>query len=259
MIRHIEDPPFTYARSAMADFIAHTIELRSRLLLFVIWIIAYHCLLVVAARADFRVLERTTRSLHVLFSGAITEGDLKAFQELSPELERNDFSVFLDSKGGDVVAAMQIGRLIRKYDGYTWIGWDSVTQKFDPKCYSSCALIFIAGVLRVISDEGTLGLHRPYLASAPQDRQVLEKRVPIMLEQVRRYVAEMGVTDNFYQQMVNTEPSSMVLYGGKIQPLGMPKRQSYTKLVPEDDPVYQEIEISYNARFYGVTTAEMRQ
>jgi hypothetical protein len=174
-------------------------------------------------------------------SGTIAERDAKALQQLSPELERNDFYVYLDSGGGNVPAAMQIGRLIRKYDGFTQI-------QFNRKCYSSCALIFIAGVWRFISATGgQLGLHRPYLASTPQSREAVEKQVPLMLSQVKQYVPEMGITEHFYQQMVNTEPEQMVIYG------------RYSKFVPEYDPVYQEVEIAYRARSYGVTTSEMRR
>jgi ATP-dependent protease ClpP protease subunit len=225
--------------SGHREWIQSNPRLQSQLLL-VVWIIAFHCLLTVAARADFRIVGRTV-DLELLISGTITQQDAKAFQEVSAELERNDFYVYLDSKGGDVLAAMQIGRLIRKYEGFTQIQWSR-------KCYSSCALIFIAGVSRVISATGgELGLHRPYLASAPQSREAVEKQVPLILSQVKQYVAEMGITENFYQQMVNTEPSQIVVYG------------RYSKFIPEYDPVYQEVEISYRARSYGVTTSKMRQ
>jgi hypothetical protein len=236
----------------------------------VVWIIAFHCLLTVTAWADFRIVERdkVTGMLRVRISGTITERDAKAFQELSSELERVGLgTVYLDSTGGDVVAAMQIGRLIRKYDGWTEIENYHSSAKFDAKCYSSCALIFIAGVLRLMDPFASLGLHRPYLASAPQGRQAIEKQFPQMLAQVKQYVAEMGVTDNFYQQMVNTEPSRMVLYFGsemtesEAATLGFPARArvSYRQLIPERDAVHQEIEISYDARRYGVTTSEMRR
>ena len=93
-----------------------------------------------------------------------------------------------------------------------------------------------------------------------------------MLSEVKQYIAEMGITDNFYQQMMNTEPSQMAIYGpvhpttsdGAALPTSDAKAlglrwDSYRKLVPEYDPVYQEVEISYDARFHGVTTSEMRQ
>ena len=59
----------------------------------------------------------------------------------------------------------------------------------------------------------------------------------------------MGITANFYQQMVNTPPSQMVTYGWS----------DYRTIVPEIDPTYDEVRISYEAREYGVTTSEMRQ
>jgi hypothetical protein len=193
--------------------------------------------------------------IRIWITGTITERDGEDFQVISKEFEYATPQVNLDSRGGDVFAAIKIGRLIRKYDGTTVIGY-SQNSLFWPrpafssppsKCYSSCALIFIAGVERKGFDE--LGLHRPYLAAAPQSRVILEKRVPLMLSMVKSYVAEMGITDNFYQQMVNTEPSKIMIYkGGDIE-----------RLVPVEDAVYAEIKIAQQARRYGITTSEMRQ
>ena len=176
----------------------------------------------------------------VAVSGTITEQDSTALENLIRGLGNRSLSVWLDSPGGDVFAAIRMGRSIRKYEALTVIPVPS-------KCYSSCALIFIAGVRR--HNLGKLGLHRPYLASTPQSRQTIEKQVPRMLQLVKQYVAEMGITDNFYYQMVNTEPSKMAIY----------RTDDYANLVPATDPVFQEIQIAYDARRYGVTALEMRQ
>jgi hypothetical protein len=107
-------------------------------------------------------------------------------------------------------------------------------------CYSSCALIYIAGVSRF--NDGVIGLHRPYFAAAPQSRQSIERETPLMLQKIKEYVQSMGVTDLFYQEMVNTEPANIRLYrGDEIQ-----------KLVPTHDPSHEEIETAYDARKYGV-------
>jgi len=58
----------------------------------------------------------------------------------------------------------------------------------------------------------------------------------------------MGITDDFYQLMINTEPSKMLIYTGS----------EYEKLVPKLDPTYEEIQVALEARRYGVTTSEMR-
>ncbi len=146
----------------------------------------------------------------------------------------------LDSTGGDVDAAMQIGRIIRKNEGI-------INVRENYKCYSSCALIYIAGVQR--SNFGVIGLHRPYLASAPQSRQSIERETPLMLQKLKSYMQEMGITDLFYREMVNTQPSDMKLYVG----------QDIEKIVPESDPTYDEVITSYLARVYGADdTVEMR-
>jgi hypothetical protein len=237
--------------------------------LFAACITAFVLMLMPGARADLRKLppDQLLGGIEVFISGTITERDAKVFEALSEEVERSLLRVRLDSIGGDVDAAMRIGRLVRKYEGSTSIGKEP-SSSFNANCYSSCALIFIAGVWRsILSPGGQLGLHRPYLASAPQNRDVVEKQVPLMLSQVREYITEMGVTENFYQLMVNTEPSKMLVYGNpniEFRELNTELGtrtivNNWTRLVPEYDPVYQEITTSYDARKYGVTTLEMRK
>lgn len=164
---------------------------RIRTLMLIAWISAFHYLLLFDVWADFQIVEPSPK-LKLFISGKINETDAKALQELSPELERNWFTVYLDSLGGDVLAAMRIGRMIRKYEGETYIG--RPPNYDEAKCYSSCALIFIAGVLRLSS--GYLGLHRPYLSSPPQSREAVEKQVPQLLSSIKQYITEMGITNS---------------------------------------------------------------
>jgi hypothetical protein len=194
-----------------------------------------------AAKADIRV-DRTDPPYGKIFiTGRITKENAKTFDDISNELQRYSyFTVRLNSEGGDVSAAIEIGRLIRKYEGFT-------TIEKNGRCYSSCALIFIAGVSR--SNYGELGLHRPYLAAAPQSRETVQQQVPLMLSMVKSYVAEMGITENFYQQMVNTEPSKIAIYS----------ENNYQTLVPSTDPTHDELRIAHVARQYGASTSEMRR
>jgi hypothetical protein len=175
----------------------------------------------------------------IKITGIITERDAAGLQDFL----RSNFalvSVTLNSIGGDVSTAINIGRLARKYDATTVIRQNEI-------CYSSCALIFVAGVSRV--NLGALGLHRPYLSSAHLNREMIEKQVPLMLSMIKNYLTEMGLTDTFYQQMVNTEPAKMVSYGVS----------DISSLVPATDPVYEEVMIGFQARRYGITTSEVRR
>lgn len=196
-------------------------------------------LMALDAKADVRVSDETEHSMTIEIKDEITEKDALTFAGMSERLARKTFTVHLDSKGGDVFAAMKIGRTIRQYDGWTWN--DSI-------CYSSCALIFIAGVIRT-NDYAEIGLHRPYLASSPQSRETIEKKLPIMLATIKGYVDEMGAPNIFYEQMIRTEPSTMAVY----------RDDAIYKIIPEHDPIFDEVVIATMARKYGITTSEMRR
>jgi hypothetical protein len=192
-----------------------------------------------AAEADVRV-KRGASFLDVWITGEITSKDANAISAIEREIAAKGVLVWLSSAGGNVDAAMSIGRVIRKHDGHTVVAPSE-------KCNSSCALVFIAGVYRV--NFGDLGLHRPYLDSAPQIRATLDQQAPSKFAVIRDYVIEMGITDNFFQQMVNTESSKMATYD----------YDTYTKLIPTHDALYQDMQISRGARTYAVTGDEMRQ
>jgi hypothetical protein len=203
------------------------------------WIIVF-CVASLSARADIRIERDQLGVLKVNINDTITERDAQALHEVKEPPRISRLSVTLDSRGGDAFSAMKIGRFIRQYDADTSVPASG-------KCYGSCTLVFIAGVTR--ANVGEVGLHRPYLASAPPNRQTVEKQVALALSTIKSYVAEMGITDSFYQQMVNTDVSQIRIYRGG----------EYKTLVPETDPTYAEIEVSYRARRFGITTSEMRQ
>jgi hypothetical protein len=60
----------------------------------------------------------------------------------------------------------------------------------------------------------------------------------------------MNVSPTFYDIMVRTEPEKMRLLKGY---------DSIASLIPVDDPIFKEVELSYDARRYGITTDEMRR
>jgi hypothetical protein len=196
-----------------------------------------------SASADVRRItaDPLNNAIRIVISGQITQQDLAFFSSHSKEFEFEPLKVFLNSSGGDVDAAMKVGRIIRSADGETRI-------RLKGRCYSGCALIFIAGVKR--ENFGELGLHRPYFASAPLSRQQIEKQLPVMRSAVKGYVEEMGVTDGFFERMFNKDPSGIDILRGPDES---------EKIVPETDPTYDEIETSRKAQQYGLTTSEYRK
>lgn len=89
----------------------------------------------------------------ILISGEITTGDDSKFRDLS--LRFPDAMVGLDSAGGAIVPALEIGRLIR-LRGYS----TAVTSS--SLCTSACALIWLAGAPRFLDEGGAVGFHATY-------------------------------------------------------------------------------------------------
>lgn len=182
---------------------------------------------------------------------ADVEIDAQCFIEISGEITAADAAevtastcdrptIYLrDSLGGDARAAMQIGRWARERGATTVV-------VFSP-CFSSCALIYVGGVRRVNS--GAIGLHRPYLTGQPRGERAVVSAASAMFAEVRRYVAEMGITPAFSDSMINTPPESMRLFHG----------DEILQLVPVDDPVSDELEVAKHARRFGLAVDELRR
>ncbi|MBR0797347.1 hypothetical protein JQ615_18325 [Bradyrhizobium jicamae] len=194
-----------------------------------------------SASADVYIGDTSKDHTDLVITGDITQRDLAFFRSRAKDLESKPITrVWLDSRGGDVFSAMEIGRIIRSLEGWTQVAENA-------HCYSSCALIYISGIYR--SSLGEIGLHRPYFASTPLSREQIEKQVPLMRSAVKKYVEEMGITDSFFEQMFNTEPSNMEIFS----------LDEIEKMVPVSDPVYDEIQTAFMARRYGLTTSEYRK
>jgi hypothetical protein len=93
-------------------------------------------------------------SLTLIFiQGEIEAGDERKFRKLA--LEHSDAIVVLDSPGGAVGPALEIGRAINVSSFPTVVFGDSY-------CTSACALIWLAGSVRGLSRDAKLGFHASY-------------------------------------------------------------------------------------------------
>lgn len=89
----------------------------------------------------------------IVVEGEIQPGDDKKFRQISLKLPKA--TVILNSEGGSLSPALEIGRLIR-VAGYETIVLDGQT------CASACALIWLAGYPREIIGQGQVGFHAAY-------------------------------------------------------------------------------------------------
>ena len=156
------------------------------------------------------------------------------------ELPCQSVSITLDSPGGEFQAAMDLGRWLRARQAYAVVFNDAV-------CFSSCSLVYIGAMTR--ESDGVIGLHRPYLGGRPLPEEAVKETVETMMRNLRDYVAEMNITEEFADIMQNTPPSEVRIFRGiEIQ-----------RLVPDRDFVDEEQEIARNAEYYRLPAEEYRR
>ena len=148
--------------------------------------------------------------------------------------------VYLDTLGGEVPAAMAIGRLLRK---------EQIGVQIDPQgiCYSACVMVLAGAVTRNI--QGKVGIHRPYY-DVPKDdisADKLSDQFQKMLQELRVYFREMNVNEQLADAMLRTEPEHMrVLDSAELNNYGL----------TAVDPVAQEIKDLKAAQKLGLSRQE---
>ena len=113
----------------------------------------------IAAPAVVHSADFSLSGTQVTMTGSIVPGDSEKFTDtVGSKLVR---TIVLDSKGGDIVEALDIGEKLHRRDVYTTVGSDGL-------CASACALIWAAGTQRSIANGGRVGFHGVY---TKEDRQ----------------------------------------------------------------------------------------
>jgi hypothetical protein len=106
----------------------------------------------------------------------------------------------INSRGGDVDAAMAIGRMLRKENA--WIEVNGL-------CISACVLILAGAVDRLIGADAKVGIHRPYLAIHSQSSVTADQvknSYRTILHGMRVYLREMNVSDRLADDMLAVAP-----------------------------------------------------
>jgi len=194
--------------------------------------------------------------IHVI--GQISQNDIPVFRSLlAPYLDKDYFKnhpppsryrpepyeigqlVDLDSDGGNVFAAMEIGRMFRKA---------RVRASLLPrgKCLSACVLLLAGAVVR--DTAGTVGIHRPFLNDAtPTSYESLQARTRALGEAVSAYLKEMNMPGSLYDSM-RLVPSDRikVLTAGELAAFGLSGK----------DPAYAELIENAGARAIGLSKQE---
>jgi len=148
----------------------------------------------------------------IFVEGEIDENTPKEFELLINEKDIKEYSnVFLHSPGGNLLAGIAIGRIIRKHGFNTYVAksQSKPTKQWGTEagaCFSACTLAYMGGVFRFMDEHSRYGVHRFY-----SDRTTAnDKDIAQMMSAVEvQYLREMGIETSFFSSMVSTGRDSV--------------------------------------------------
>jgi ATP-dependent protease ClpP protease subunit len=135
--------------------------------------------------------------------------DSDAPVRLQHEININDIHyalVFINSPGGSVQAAMELGKIIRRNGFVTYVGrkQQNVNTKavypvnVSGECYSACVFAYIGGNYRYIEPTSKIGVHRFHSASY---KYANEDNAQIVSAAIISYLNEMGIDASLFNLM----------------------------------------------------------
>jgi hypothetical protein len=139
----------------------------------------------------------------ILIEGEIADGDAPRIIKQVEELREAPTRVILNSPGGSVHDALELGRALRL------AGFETEMREGDI-CYSACPYLLAAGVKRSIPEEAFVGVHQHYFGEStilPAFAAVEDIQRGQGL--VMRYLDQMGIDPLIMQHALITPPDEI--------------------------------------------------
>jgi hypothetical protein len=134
--------------------------------------------------------------IHGPIDRAVTSQAIELIRSIRPDVD--ELTVLLNSAGGDVLAAMELGEEIKKQ-------WALTAVDDDGQCLGACVLVLAAGVRRTPAPE-KVGLQR---LSFEQGESISRDRAKQnhagLAKGVQVYLARMGMPKRLFQEMQSSE------------------------------------------------------
>jgi len=148
---------------------------------------------------------------NIVLEGEIDSGAPARVAEALKKAGSDGADVYINSPGGNLLAGIQIGQLLRKAEANTIIGsleshptemfMGKLGIKYSPGyCMSACALAFLGGVYRYANDGSEYGVHRFSSEALPEENGL--DVAQIISAAVAAYIREMGVDTALFELMV---------------------------------------------------------
>ena len=137
--------------------------------------------------------------------GTIAPGDAPRIVQQLEEMATPPSRLILNSPGGSVQDALELGRSFRE------AGYRTAMRDGDI-CYSACPYLLAAGVARTIPEDASVGVHQHYFGeSTILPAFVAVEDIQRGQGEVMAYLAEMGIDPMVMQHALVTPPDEIYL------------------------------------------------
>ena len=135
--------------------------------------------------------EKPKNSVELKIHGVITQKTLQEFKEALDSIEKSGKklelnAVKLDSNGGSLYVAIEIGKLTRERHLNTYVAPDAA-------CESACVYILIGGLHRYAF--GKVGIHRSTYSNDVEDDSDMEEKILKGNVEISNHIRSMGISD----------------------------------------------------------------
>lgn len=172
----------------------------------------------VRTEAEPMTFEARQESMHLLWAnaeGVITRDTPNAFRMFLESYDAQIVdTIYFHSMGGSLVAALELGRLIRAAGYNTAIGRSislegmmNIYHYDDAACLSACAYAFLGGIERSYGGGDLYGVHRFGVKDGVLDGGTAQ----VLSGEIAAYVEEMGVDSRLLRLASSADFSSSIL------------------------------------------------
>ena len=153
------------------------------------------------------VINRQSQTMVIAIQGKISKNLLTSIIKITQKLPLEDkfppyLMVLLDSNGGDGEAAIEIGKLLRKFNAHVFV---------TNRCGSACVFVYAGGVFRA-SLPSSIGIHQPRVTLSDSGARIIKELDTSKNETAQNmltsfdskaddYFNRMGITPGFYNRI----------------------------------------------------------
>ncbi|WP_157955123.1 hypothetical protein [Halomonas denitrificans] len=148
----------------------------------------------------------------LFITGEITTDLAGEIAKIVEDLRLDGGSVVLNSPGGNLLAGIELGQVIRSSGLSTNVGRDggSPVDKLPGQCFSSCVMAYVGGLFRTLEEGSKLGVHR-FSSEVKSDSDL--DVAQILSAAITNHLTAMGVSSELFERMVMASKDEIYVLG----------------------------------------------